>query len=324
MNELVLWRRISSTDFRAMNGKASPKGRGGGAMHIVLGVRSEHFPIDAFLEVPDKTEAILYAAADPDRQKVAQLAFDGNPHRRGGEWRIRDQYSHRHPAWSPLAGFPSEYDADDPPILLVFKVGKALHARFTFKQELINLNASDRPTEIFSSNTGISAASRSLLKKFSVPTLSHYEDFLIQSEDLFINDFDPKNISDGRKKIISAVIRRLGQRKFRRNLINAYGGKCAMTKCDTLWVLEAAHISPYRGAKTNATTNGLLLRADVHTLFDLGLISVEPGNLLVRASRMLSGSPYEALDGKRLELPAKPTLHPNLKAIEYHYRQFHP
>lgn len=324
MKELVLWRRINLTDFRAMNGKASPQGKGGGAMHIALGVRSEHFPIDAFLDVPGKAEANLYVAADPHRKKVAQLAFDGNPNRRGGEWRIRDQYSHRHPAWSPSAGFPSEYNADAPPIILVFKVGRAFHARFTFEKNLMSLKASDRPVNILTNNTGISAASRSLLNLFSIPDSSHYEEFLTQSEDLLIDEFDPDSISDGRNKIISEVIRRLGQRKFRRSLINAYGGKCAITKCNTLWVLEAAHILPYRGLKTNSTTNGLLLRADVHTLFDIGLISVEPVNLLVRASRMLSGSPYEALDGKPLVLPSKSALHPNIKAIEYHYRQFHP
>lgn len=293
-------------------------------MHIVLGVRSGDFPIDAFLGVPGKTEATLSAAADATRHAVAQLAFDGNPQRRGGEWRIRDQYSHRHPAWASAAGFPSQYDADDPPILLVFKVGKAFHARFIFNKILMNLSASDRPANILTSNTGISWASQALMKLCNIPESSRYEDFVTQSEDLVVDEFDPDSISDGRNKIISEVIRRLGQGKFRRSLINAYGGRCAITRCNTIWVLEAAHILPYRGVKTNSVSNGLLLRADVHTLFDIGLISVEPVNLVVRASRMLSGSQYEALDGKPLELPAKSALHPNTKAIEYHYRKFHP
>lgn len=293
-------------------------------MHVVLGVRSESLPIDIFLDVPGKTEATLSVAADAGRQKVAELAFDGNPDRRGGEWRIRDQYSHRHPAWASSAGFPPQYDADNPPILLIFRVGKAFHARFTFKKELMTLKSPDRPVDILTINTGISSASAAMLKLFQIPDLTQYEDFLTQSEEIIIDDFDPDNIADGRNKIMSEVVRRLGQRKFRRNLINAYGGKCAITKCDTIWVLEAAHILPYRGMKTNSVTNGLLLRADVHTLFDVGLISVEPVNLVVRASRMLSGSPYEALDGRPLKLPAKSSLHPNIKAIEYHYRQFHP
>jgi hypothetical protein len=48
-----------------------------------------------------------------------------------------------------------------------------------------------------------------------------------------------------------------------------YGrGGGAMTRSRTIWVLEAAHITPYRGAATNTPSNGLLLRADVHTVFD--------------------------------------------------------
>src|SRR5258708_29199289 len=111
MTSTVLWRRLSATDFRAMNGSASPFGRGGGAMHIALGVRTDRFPIDNFLSAAGQTEATISAAADRDRAQVAQLAFSGNPQRRGGEWRIRDQYSHRHPAWATTAGFPATYDA---------------------------------------------------------------------------------------------------------------------------------------------------------------------------------------------------------------------
>src|SRR5205823_2979542 len=81
--------------------------------------------------------------------------------------------------------------------------------------------------------------------------------------------FDPISIEDGRRRIQAS---RQGQFAFRAALIEAYGGRCAMTGCDILEVLEAAHIVPYRGPSTNAVSNGLLLRADIHTLFDLGLI----------------------------------------------------
>jgi len=47
-------------------------------------------------------------------------------------------------------------------------------------------------------------------------------------------------------------------------------------------VLEAAHIKPYRGKTDSHLENGLLLRADLHTLFDLNLIGVEPDTLTVR------------------------------------------
>ena len=58
-----------------------------------------------------------------------------------------------------------------------------------------------------------------------------------------------------------------------------YEGKCAVTGCDVPDVLQAAHIFPYMGPETNHPSNGLL-RADIHTLFDLGLIELSQ-----RASR---------------------------------------
>src|SRR5206468_3752337 len=114
-----------------MNGDASPSGRGGGAMHIALGVRTDRFPIDNFLSAAGQTEAIISAAADRDRTQERPLAFSGNPQRRGGEWRVRDQYSNRHPAWATTAGFPTAYDANDPPYILIFKTGTSFHARYS-------------------------------------------------------------------------------------------------------------------------------------------------------------------------------------------------
>lgn len=320
----VLWRRLSETDFRAINGNASPHGRGGGAMHIVLGVRTDGFPIDEFLNAAGQTEVIISAAADRERTLVAPLAFSGNPGRRGGEWRIRDQYSHRHPAWVVSAGFPTNYDATNPPYVLIFKVGKTFHARFSLERSIYNLGGNIRPKGIFSSYTGIAVASSKLITAFSVPGPTRLEEYQIQEEEELPEAFDPKDLSDGRRRIIAAVIRRLGQQAFRRKLISAYAAQCAVTRCKTLWVLEAAHITPYRGIRTNAVPNGLLLRADVHTLFDLALISIEPSKLVVRVSKLLEGSPYEGFDGRRPTLPTKAALHPSHAALEEHYRLFHP
>jgi predicted restriction endonuclease len=66
-----------------------------------------------------------------------------------------------------------------------------------------------------------------------------------------------------------------GQPEFRNRLIAAYGGVCAVTGCNAVAALEACHLAPYSGAQSNHVTNGLLLRADIHTLFDLDLIGIE-------------------------------------------------
>lgn len=324
MNPRVLWRRISPTYFRAINGSASPHGRGGSAMHIALGVRTDLFPIDDFLNARGQTDVVISAAADPNRTQVVDLAFSGNPRRRGGEWRIRDQYSNRHPAWATTAGFPTVYDPRNPPYILIFKFGKSFHARFSLESRILSLRAADRPEGISSVHTGIGVAPPAFIATFDVPGPSRFDEFLMQQEEERGEAFDPRNISDGRKRIIAAVIRRLGQQALRRKLISAYAAQCAMTQCKTLLVLEAAHITPYRGLKTNAVSNGLLLRADIHTLFDLALISIEPNKFVVRVSKLLEGSEYEALDGRGPTLPSKTALHPSAAALKYHYHLFHP
>jgi putative restriction endonuclease len=75
---------------------------------------------------------------------------------------------------------------------------------------------------------------------------------------------------DMRDWALRCIAARRGQAAFRAALIDAYGGRCSITGCDAVEALEAAHISPYKGDHTNDVTNGLLLRADLHTLFDLG------------------------------------------------------
>jgi predicted restriction endonuclease len=85
-------------------------------------------------------------------------------------------------------------------------------------------------------------------------------------------------------------------------------------------LLEAAHIHPYRGAETNRVDNGLLLRADIHTVFDLGLIIVTPSHAL-ELSQLLKSTDYAAFDGKQLRLPAAMTDRPSGKALAFHRAQ---
>ena len=88
--------------------------------------------------------------------------------------------------------------------------------------------------------------------------------------------FDPKDVQDARQRLNRTIAQRRGQKRFRDSLIDAYEGRCAITGCSILAVLEAAHIFPYMGPETNASENGLLLRADIHTLFDSKLLAVDP------------------------------------------------
>ena len=133
--------------------------------------------------------------------------------------------------------------------------------------------------------------------------------------------FDPSGVKDARQRVISAIVRRRGQPAFRKNLFEAYKGRCAITGCDVESVLEAAHIIPYKGQETNHTANGLLLRADLHTLFDLQLVAVDEETMCLLVSPELDGTVYESFRGKRLEVSEESMWQPSREALEQHRRE---
>lgn len=78
---------------------------------------------------------------------------------------------------------------------------------------------------------------------------------------------------------------RVGQAKFRRDLIDYWDGKCAVTSVCLEELLEACHIKPWKDSSKRerlSTFNGLLLTANLHRLLDGGIISFrDSGELLV-------------------------------------------
>jgi len=133
--------------------------------------------------------------------------------------------------------------------------------------------------------------------------------------------FSPLNAEDQRRKVLATIVRRQGQGAFRSALLEAYGRRCAMTGCAVADVLEAAHVYPYQGDFTNAPTNGLLLRSDVHTLFDLYLISVEPQTLRVKTAPALLATEYGELNGSPLARPVDPAHLPRGDLLKWHRSQ---
>ncbi|WP_405426924.1 HNH endonuclease [Micromonospora sp. NBC_00617] len=111
---------------------------------------------------------------------------------------------------------------------------------------------------------------------------------------------EPEVLPEGRRRRLAQVTARQGQADFRQRLLTAYDGCCAITGCDVEAVLQAAHISPYDGPATNRVTNGLLLRADLHNLFDRGYLWID-GSYRVRMASGLGH--YAELEGRRLSLP---------------------
>jgi len=130
--------------------------------------------------------------------------------------------------------------------------------------------------------------------------------------------FQAVSVTDSRTKHFEAIIRRRGHPRFRQALMRAYGGKCAFSKCEIREVLEAALIRPFRGAQTYHVSNGLLLRADLHTLFDLGQISVDTDSMTVVISKHLENSTYRFLQGRPIIVPERKEYRPSPEALDSH------
>lgn len=131
-------------------------------------------------------------------------------------------------------------------------------------------------------------------------------------------EFDVSSIEEARERIVKAINIRRGQGKFRRELLEAYDGKCCITNCDTQQVIEAAHIIPYQGAKTNDVRNGLILRSDLHTLFDRCMIWIDTESWSLVIDPELSSSHYSQLDGSKINLPNDQARWPSIDALNQH------
>jgi putative restriction endonuclease len=115
-------------------------------------------------------------------------------------------------------------------------------------------------------------------------------------------DFDPRDDKDARDRMAALIVRRQGKPEFRKKLLRAYENRCAISRCDSPHALEAAHIRPYMGRHTNHIKNGIVLRCDLHTLFDLGKISITPDFKVNISDEMLS-TVYKEFHNKALYLP---------------------
>jgi putative restriction endonuclease len=118
------------------------------------------------------------------------------------------------------------------------------------------------------------------------------------------------------------VRQRLGQGGFRFAVTEAYDRACAITREHSLPALEAAHIRPFAEEGTHDVSNGLLLRSDIHRLFDMGYVGVTPDHRFV-VSRALKGDfengrSYYPLHGKEIWVPDAVADRPAAAMLEWH------
>lgn len=116
---------------------------------------------------------------------------------------------------------------------------------------------------------------------------------------------------------------RLGQGSFRISVMDAYGRACAVTTEHSLPVLEAAHIRPYAQGGTHEIRNGILLRSDIHRLFDKGFVTVSADDLRFEVSAKLkerweNGRIYYGMRGAPIHRPHAPNEQPDRALLQWH------
>lgn len=122
----------------------------------------------------------------------------------------------------------------------------------------------------------------------------------VANEDLSDEDYSPTS-NDEREVVNRQIKARRGQQKFRRQLLSVYESKCCITGCSITHLLDAAHINPHRSINDNKPSNGLLLRTDIHTLFDLDMLGIHPVELTVHLNKEVNKDNYDLLEGIKVQ-----------------------
>ncbi|MFN8357873.1 MAG: HNH endonuclease [Spirosomataceae bacterium] len=138
----------------------------------------------------------------------------------------------------------------------------------------------------------------------------------LNPEELSIEELDQPDVPNLIGNFEAQIKIRRGQPKFRQQLLKLYNETCIITGCKIKELLEAAHILPYSMRSDYKLSNGLLLRADIHTLFDLGMIAIDPENMCLKLSDILMESnDYKHLNN--IDIGSKLiALRPNYKISE--------
>jgi hypothetical protein len=120
------------------------------------------------------------------------------------------------------------------------------------------------------------------------------------------------------------VLARDGQADFRAQMFGIYGGRCAISECVIEAALEGAHIDTYAEGDSHSPQNGLLLRSDLHALFDVDLLGIDPRSRLIHIGAAARFAPYDRLhQSARLRLPMGGNSYaPSADALARRWREF--
>lgn len=112
-----------------------------------------------------------------------------------------------------------------------------------------------------------------------------------------------------------------GQSEFKGKILRAYNNCCCVTGETIPELLEAAHIQDYKNRQSNHVQNGLLLRVDIHRLFDNGLIFIDK-NYIIHISNQITTQHYRQFHGRTITLPLLINDRPSTTALELRREEF--
>jgi hypothetical protein len=131
----------------------------------------------------------------------------------------------------------------------------------------------------------------------------------------------PQGQDEASSRIQRSILLRKGDFDLRQRLLGAYNDRCAISRCGVQQVLEVAYLVPSNAASTQDPSNAILLRSDLHLLFDLHLLAINPDTLTVEIAPWLQDSYYSRLVGLPLYLPLSSSLSPSLQSLAHHRQQ---
>src|ERR1035437_2260639 len=145
-------------------------------------------------------------------------------------------------------------------------------------------------------------------QKFNLPSGKYYD----------------TTIGEGKRIFAESMERVPKQDSFRFAVEQAYQ-QCAVTKEHSIPALEAAHIKPYSLGGFHEVNNGLLLRADIHKLFDKGYVTITPDYYFKVSEHLKSeyhnGRIYYEMNSRKIWLPKNPANTPSRENLEYHQNE---
>jgi putative restriction endonuclease len=169
----------------------------------------------------------------------------------------------------------------------------------------------DSDSYIDPTNFNISIAKQVVTRKY----FKQYDPFTIKDiDDFFLLD-EPREVYK------LEVNQRKGQGIFKGLILKAYNNKCCISDETCPELLEAAHIQHYLNQQSNHIQNGILLRVDLHRLFDNNLLYIDNG-YIVRISPLVNTPHYKKYNGRKISLPNNMDDHPSLTALELRFKDF--